>query len=117
MGASFYGIGQLIFHQFKIDGASTIPLLVKIVLTMTQAAKITSNPIRVEKIIPLARFKTSGLAPAKKNITPPIISIKTAIIGTNVNMTNLMMLLIMTKKWQKVQAGSPSPPQGTNPAA
>lgn len=70
-----------------------------------------------EVITPFARINISGLAPPKKNIIPPTTSIRTAIAGTKIIMTNLMILLIMTKKWQKVQADSPGPPQGTRPAA
>jgi len=82
---------------------------------MTQAAKIRTKPIITEVMIPLARPKILGLAPAKKNITPPIISIKTAITGTKLNIMNLMILFIITNKSQNSQ-GQFAVPQGTNPS-
>jgi hypothetical protein len=87
------------------------------VLTIIQAAKMMTNPITTDFIIPVAWLKSLGLAPAKKNITPPKISIKTAITGTKTNNNFWRIVLIRTKIWQNWQADSPVPPQGTSPAA
>ena len=75
-----------------------MPDLFKTVLTITQAQKIMTSPITTEVIIPLARIKISGLAPAKKNITPPITSMRTATTGTKVNITKRITLLSRTNK-------------------
>jgi len=76
---------------------------------------MTIKPMTTEVIIPFALVKISGLAPAKKNIIPPTINITTAITGTKVNMTNLIILLIRTKKSQNWQ-GQPGVPHGTKPS-
>ncbi|MBA7653275.1 hypothetical protein ES703_61121 [subsurface metagenome] len=76
---------------------------------------MTTKPITTEVIIPFARVKVSGLAPPKKNIIPPTINITTAIAGTKVNMINLTILLIRTKKSQNWQ-GQPGVPHGTKPS-
>lgn len=66
-------------------------------------------------ITDLARDKFAGSPAARKNITPPITSIKTATGGTSLNKIKSRIFSINSKKWQRVQ-GHPSVPQGTNPS-
>ncbi len=76
------------------------PIIRKKVLMINQAAKIIIKPMNTEVIIDFAVPRVCGLPPAKKNITPPIISIKTATAGTRRVKIKSKILSSITKKWQ-----------------
>lgn len=80
LGAITIPLHSILYHC-RTEGDLTMPDTVKTVLTITQLQKITARPMTTEVIIPLARINVPGLAPPKKKNTPPITSIKTAIIG------------------------------------
>ncbi|MFH1575646.1 MAG: hypothetical protein ABIB55_01725 [Candidatus Nealsonbacteria bacterium] len=87
-----------------------------IVPTIMKAVNIITNPMTVDLISDLALVQRLGSAPAKSSIPPPITSINVAMIIT-VPMAKLRTLLISLKISQNPQGDSPSPPQGTKPAA
>ena len=94
-----------------------MPEVFNTVFTITQALKIIKRPTTTEVIMPFACAIIFGLAPAKRSITPPITSIKTAIVGTTQVNNCPNTLLAIIKIWQSWHGSSPSPPQGTSPAA